>query len=138
MDDMVLKVKCPNDSKQCSVAGGEIMESMVLLGDEEQNMQCLACGYASNKTMKTHIKPFPEDFKEVCVETTRGRYWAPSVFTTENYMVVPVVDGELKWRVYAQVDPETEVLVPTFSDAFKMVEKLENYLDKQIQQQEDN
>jgi len=138
MDDMILKVKCPNDTKQCTVVGGEIMESMVLLGDEEQNMQCLACGYASNKTMKTHIKPFPEDFKEVCVETTRGRYWAPSVFTTENYMVVPVVDGELKWRVYAQVDPETEVLVPTFSDAFKMVEKLENYLDKQIQQQEDN
>ena len=35
MDDMILKVKCPNDSKQCTVAGGEIMESMVLLGDEE-------------------------------------------------------------------------------------------------------
>ena len=138
MDDMILKVKCPNDSKQCTVAGGEIMESMVLLGDEEQNMQCLACGYASNKTMKTHIKPFPEDFKEVCVETSKGRYWAPSVFTTENYMVVPIVDGGLKWRVYAQVDPGTEVLVPTFSDAFKMVEKLENYLGKQIQQQENN
>ena len=58
MDDMILKVKCPNNTKECTVAGGEIMESMVLLGDEEQNMQCLACGYASNKTMKTHIKPF--------------------------------------------------------------------------------
>ena len=55
MDDMILKVKCPNDTKECTVAGGEIMESMVLLGDDEQNMQCLACGYASNKTMKTHI-----------------------------------------------------------------------------------
>ncbi len=101
MDDMILKVKCPNDTKKCTVAGGEIMESMVLLGDDEQNMQCLACGYASNKTMKTHIKPFPDDFKEVCVETSKGRYWAPSVFTTENYQVVPMVeDKELKWRIY--------------------------------------
>jgi len=125
MDDMILKVKCPNDTKECTVAGGEIMESMVLLGDEEQNMQC----------MKTHIKPFHDDFKEVCVETNKGRYWAPSVFTTENYMVVPVVDGELKWRVYAQADPATEVVMPTFSDAFKMVEKLENLIGEQIQQQ---
>jgi len=138
MEDMILKVKCPNDSKQCSIVGGEIMESMVLLGDDEQNMQCLACGYASNKTMKTHIKPFPDDFKEVCVETSNSRFWAPSVFTTENYMVVPIVDGKLKWRVYAQADPATEVIMPTFSDAFKMVEKLENLVGEQIQQQENS
>lgn len=129
MEDFVLRVKCPLDT--CS----EIEESMLLLGDIEQNMQCLSCGFASNNDMKTHIKPFPEDFKEVCTETSNGRYWAPSVFTTENYMVVPVVDGELKWRVYAQADPATEVVMPTFSDAFKMVEKLENLIGEQIQQQ---
>ena len=50
-------------------------------------------------------------------------------------MVVPVVDGELKWRVYAQADPATEVVMPTFSDAFKMVEKLEKLIGEQIQQQ---
>ena len=65
MNDFILKVKCPNDGSECSIVGGDIMESMVLLGDNEQNMQCLACGYASNSNMKTHLQPFPEDFKDV-------------------------------------------------------------------------
>ena len=133
MEDFVLRVKCPLDT--CS----EIEESMVLLGDGEQNMQCLACGYASNSKMKTHIKPFPEDFKDVCIETDKGRYWAPSVFTTENYNVIPMVDdGVLKWRIFAHQDPETEVVVPLFSDAYKMVEKMEKVLGETIQQQTDN
>ena len=128
MEDFVLRVKCPLDT--CS----EIEESMVLLGDGEQNMQCLACGYASNSKMKTHIKPFPEDFKDVCIETDKGRYWAPSVFTTENYNVIPMVDdGVLKWRIFAHQDPETEVVVPLFSDAYKMVEKMEKVLGQTIQ-----
>ena len=139
MDDFMLKVKCPNNGSECSIVGGEIMESMVLLGDGEQNMQCLACGYASNSNMKTHIQPFPKDFKDVCVETDKGRYWAPSVFTTENYNVVPIVDdGVLKWRIFAHQDPETEVVVPLFSDAYKMVEKMEKVLGETIQQQTDN
>ena len=139
MDDFMLKVKCPNNGSECSIVGGEIMESMVLLGDGEQNMQCLACGYASNSNMKTHIQPFPKDFKDVCVETDKGRYWAPSVFTTENYNVVPIVDGGvLKWIIFAHQDPETEVVVPLFSDAFKMVEKMENLIGETIQQQTDN
>ena len=133
MEDFVLRVKCPLDT--CS----EIEESMVLLGDGEQNMQCLACGYASNSKMKTHIKPFPEDFKDVCIETDKGRYWAPSVFTTENYNVIPMVDdGVLKWRIFAHQSPDTEVVVPLFSDAYKMVEKMEKVLGETIQQQTDN
>ena len=139
MDDFILKVKCPNDGSECSIVGGEIMESMVLLGDNEQNMQCLACGYASNSNMKTTVQPLPDDFKDVCVETGQDRYWAPSVFTTENYNVVPMVDdGELKWRIFAHQDPKTEVVVPLFSDAFKMVEKLEKALGETIQQQTNN
>ena len=126
MEDFILRVKCPLDT--CS----EIEESMVLLGDGEQNMQCLSCGFASNNEMKTHIKPFPEDFKDVCVETGE-RYWAPSVFTTANYQ-----DKELKWRIFAHQDPETEVVVPTFTDAYKMVEKLETLIGQKIQQQKDN
>ena len=129
MEDFVLRVKCPLDS--CS----EVEESMVLLGDNEQNMQCLACGYASNSSMKTHIKPFPKDFKDVCVETDNGRYWAPSVFTTENYNVVPMVDeGVLKWRIFPHQDHETEVIVPNFIDAYKMVEKMEKVLGETVQQ----
>jgi len=139
MNDLTLRVKCPNDGKKCSISGKEIKESMILLGDNEQNMQCLECGYASNNSMKTHIKPFPEDFKDVCVETNQDRYWAPSVFTTENYNVVPMVDeGVLKWRIFAHQDPETEVIVPLFSDAYKMVEKMEKVLGETIQQQTDN
>lgn len=135
MDDMVLKVKCPNDGTHCLIDDGDIFESMILLGDTEQNMQCLACGFASNKDMKSHIKdnPFPQDFKDVC-KKINDRWWAPSVFTTENYMVVPLVEEEiLKWRLFAQSDPSTEVVVPHFSDAFKMVEKLEKTIGE-IQQ----
>ena len=139
MDNFTLQVKCPNDGKKCSVSGGEVKESMILLGDVEQNMQCLECGFASNNDMKTHIKPFPEDFKDVCVETSQGRYWAPSVFTTANYQVVPMVEGkELRWRIYAHEDPKTAVTVPNFIDAYKMVEKLETIVGEKIQQQTDN
>ena len=38
MENMVLKVQCPNDSEQCVVAGGEIVESMLLLGDERNKI----------------------------------------------------------------------------------------------------
>ena len=133
MDDFMLKVKCPLDS--CS----DVEESLMLLGDAEQNMQCLACGFASNNDMKTHIKPFPKEFKDICVETGEGRYWAPSVFTTENYQVVPMVeDKELKWRIFPHHDPETEVVVPNFTSAYKMVEKMEITIGQKIQQQENN
>lgn len=139
MDDFTLRVKCPNDGEKCSISGGEVKESMILLGDTEQNMQCLECGYASNNNMKTHIKPFPDDFKDVCIETGKDRYWAPSVFTTANYQVVPMVeDKELRWRIYAHEDPKTVVTVPNFIDAYKMVEKLETIVGEKIQQQTDN
>ena len=137
MEDFILRVKCPI----CLQEDGEenTSDTLVLLGDDEQNMQCLGCGYGSNNKMKTHIQPFPEDFKDVCVTTGEDRFWAPSVFTTENYQVVPIVNKkELKWRVFAHTDPETEVVVPTFGDAFKMVEKMENLIGQTIQQQTNN
>ena len=133
---MFLKVHCPNDGKKCLINNGKIFESMILLGDGEQNMQCLACGFASNKDMKSHINdnPFPEEFKDVC-KSIKGRWWAPSVFTTEHYMVVPLAEDDvLKWRLFAKNDPKTEVIVPHFSEAFKMVEKLEKNIGDQIQQ----
>ena len=88
MEDMILKVPCPNDTKQCTVSGGKVMETVILLGDEKQNMQCLTCGYGSNNNMKEHISdnPFPQEFKDVCVKLN-DRFWAPSVFTTANYNV---------------------------------------------------
>ena len=41
MDDFTLRVKCPNDDKKCSVSGGEIRESMILLGDNVWNVDML-------------------------------------------------------------------------------------------------
>ena len=138
MEDFVLRVKCP----VCLDEDGEknTGDNLVLLGDEEQNMQCLGCGFGSNNNMKEHISdnPFPQEFKDVC-RKMGDRFWAPSVFTTENYQVVPMVEKkELKWRVFAHQDPKTEVIVPTFTDAFKMVEKLEKLIGQKIQQQKDN
>ena len=138
MEDFILRVKCP----VCLKDDGEenTGDTLVLLGDEEQNMQCLGCGFGSNNNMKTHISdnPFPQEFKDVCRKIGK-RFWAPSVFTTENYQVVPLVDKkELKWRVFAHTDPKTEVVVPSFTDAFKMVEKLETLIGQKIQQQTNN
>ena len=132
MDPMFLQVACAG----CIEDEIDIDDSLVLLGDDEQNMQCLHCGFASNKKMKSHIddNPFPQEFKDVC-RNLNNRWWAPSVFTTENYMVVPLVEKKvLKWRLFAKTDAETEVLVPHFSDAYKMVEALEKTLVDQIQQ----
>ena len=138
MEDFILRVKCP----VCLKDNGEenTGDTLVLLGDEEQNMQCLGCGFGSNNNMKTHISdnPFPQEFKDVCRKIGK-RFWAPSVFTTENYQVVPLVDKkELKWRVFAHQDPQTEVVVPIFGDAFKMVEKMETLIGQKIQQQTNN
>ena len=135
MEDMILRVKCP----VCMTDDGEdnTGDNLVLLGDEDQNMQCIGCGFGSNNNMKTHISdnPFPQEFKDVCRKLGE-RFWAPSVFTTEHYQVVPMVENkELRWRVFSHQDPETEVVVPTFADAFKMVEKMEKIIGEKIQQQ---
>ena len=132
MNPMFLQVACPC----CLEDKFDIDDSLLLLGDDEQNMQCLHCGFASNKKMKSHIdeNPFPQEFKDVC-RNINNRWWVPSVFTTENYMVVPLAEEDkLKWRLFAKNDPETEVLVPHFSDAYKMVETLEKALGQKIQQ----
>ena len=131
MENMFMQVQCPC----CLKDKNGIEDSLLLLGDDEQNMQCLYCGFASNKTMKSHINdnPFPQEFKDVCREIN-DRWWAPSVFTTEHYMVVPLAEEDvLKWRLFAKDDSATEVIVPHFSDAFKMVEKLEKTIGDQIQ-----
>ena len=136
MEDMILKVPCPC----CIEEDGESADTLVLLGDDQQNMQCLGCGYGSNNNMKEHISdnPFPQEFKDVC-KKLNDRFWAPSVFTTANYNVKPTIkDKELNWIITPIIDTTTEVLVPTFADAFKMVEKLEGLIEHKIQQSQDN
>tara|TARA_R100000234_G_C4944584_1_gene154489 strand:+ start:25 stop:435 length:411 start_codon:yes stop_codon:yes gene_type:complete len=136
MEDMILKVPCPC----CIEEDGESADTLVLLGDDQQNMQCLGCGYGSNNNMKEHISdnPFPQEFKDVC-KKLNDRFWAPSVFTTANYNVKPTIkDKELNWIITPIIDTTTEVLVPTFADAFKMVEKLEGLIEHKIQQSQNN
>ena len=102
MNPMTLRVTCPC----CLLDDIDIDDSLVLLGDDEQNMQCLHCGFASNRAMKSHIddNPFPQEFKDVC-RNLSDRWWAPSVFTTENYMVVPLVEK----KVLKFVSPTTSM-----------------------------
>ncbi len=51
MQDMILQVKCPC----CLLDDGEANtgDTLMLLGDDEQNMQCLGCGFGSNNNMKS-------------------------------------------------------------------------------------
>ena len=133
---MFLEVQCPNDSKKCLVSDGEIKESLVLLGDEEQNMQCTQCGYASNKDYKNKVVEFPEDFQSACKEVN-GRWWMPAVYQTENYLIVPsVIEEKLVWIIRTRMDTKaTEVKMPTFYDAYAIVQIMETKnaeLQKQI------
>jgi len=133
---MFLEVQCPNDSKKCLVSDGEIKESLILLGDNEQNMQCTQCGYASNKDFKDKVVEFPEDFKKVCKEIN-GRWWMPAVYQTENYIIVPSVEEEkLIWIIRTRMDTKaTEVKMPTFYDAYAIIQIMETKNAKLSQQE---
>ena len=133
---MILEVQCPNDSKKCLVSDGEIKDSLMLLGDDEQNMQCTQCGYASNKDFKDKLVEFPKDFQSVCKEVN-GRWWMPAVYQTENYLIVPSVKEEkLIWIIRTRLDTKaTEVEMPTFYDAYVIIQAMETRnaeLQKQI------
>ena len=134
MEDMVLRVKCPC----CMLEDGEenTRDNLLLLGDDEQNMQCLGCGFGSNNKMKSDDYN-AEEFQDVC-KKIKDRWWAPSSFTTEHYTVIPIVDEILKWKIVPLDDTNTEVIVPTFADAFKMIEKMEKIIGKSVQQSQDN
>ena len=123
---MFLEVQCPNDSNKCLVSDGEIKESLILLGDDEQNMQCTQCGYASNKDYKDKMVEFPEDFQSVCKEVN-GRWWMPAVYQTENYIIVPAVEEEkLIWIIRTRMDTKaTEVKMPSFYDAYVIIQAME-------------
>ena len=133
---MFLEVQCPNDSKKCLVSDGEIKESLILLGDDEQNMQCTQCGYASNKDYKDKMVEFPEDFQSVCKEIN-GRWWMPAVYQTQNYLVVPAIEEEkLVWIIRTRMDTKaTEVTMPSFYDAYAILQIMETK-NAQLSQQE--
>ena len=133
---MMLQVQCPNDGEKCLVSDCDIKEEMVLLGDDEQNMQCTNCGFASNKNYKDKIVDFPEDFQSACKEIN-GRWWMPAVYQTKNYLIVPsVIEEKLVWIIRTRMDTKaTEVTMPSFYDAYAIIQIMETKnaeLQKQV------
>ena len=136
---MMLQVQCPNDGDKCLVSDCDIKEEMVLLGDDQQNMQCINCGFASNKKYKGEIgdilENYPKDFINACKEVN-GRWWIPAVYQTENYIISPkIVEDELKWVIRPQQILNAEdVEMPTFYEAYVVIQLMETR-SGQIQQQ---
>ena len=126
----MLQVQCPSDGEKCLVADCDIKEQMVLLGDDQQNMQCTNCGFASNQKYKGEIgdilENYPKDFINVCKENN-GRRWIPAIYNTEKYMIAPkVVDDKLTWVIRPQQILNAEdVEMPTFYDAFVVIQLME-------------
>ena len=133
---MMLQVQCPNDGDKCLVSDCDIKEEMVLLGDDEQNMQCTNCGFASNKNYKDKIVDFPEDFQSACKEIN-GRWWMPAVYQTKNYLIVPsVIEEKLVWIIRTRMDTKaTEVTMPSFYDAYAIIQIMETK-NAQLSEQE--
>ena len=127
---MMLQVQCPSDGEKCLVADCDIKEQMVLLGDDDQNMQCTNCGFASNQKYKGEIgdilENYPKDFINVCKEVN-GRWWIPAIYNTEKYMIAPkVVDDKLTWVIRPQQILNAEdVEMPTFYDAYVVIQLME-------------
>ena len=140
---MMLQVQCPNDGDKCLVSDCDIKEEMVLLGDDQQNMQCINCGFASNKKYKGEIgdilENYPKDFINACKEVN-GRWWIPAVYQTENYIISPkIVEDELKWVIRPQQILKAEdVEMPTFYDAYVVIQLMETRSGQIQQQTSDN
>ena len=126
----MLQVQCPSDGEKCLVADCDIKEQMVLLGDDQQNMQCTNCGFASNKKYKGEIgdilENYPKDFINVCREVN-NRWWIPAIYNTEKYMIAPkIVDDKLTWVIRDQSILNAEdVSMPTFYDAYVVIQLME-------------
>ena len=139
----MLQVQCPNDGEKCLVADCDIKEQMVLLGDDQQNMQCTNCGFASNKKYKGEIgdvlENYPKDFINVCKEVN-GRWWIPAIYNTEKYMIAPkIVEDKLTWVIRDQSILNAEdVSMPTFYDAYVVIQMMETRSGQVQQQTSDN
>ena len=131
-EDFRMQVQCP-----LCVEDGFEENTLVLHGDEEQNMQCLNCGYATNSDYKGSLDKhdFSDDFKDACIEW-KDRHWVPAVFTTDNYYILPDIrEKKLVWVIRTKLNTEaTEVLMPKFSDAYNIVHTLEKHSGDEIQQ----
>ena len=127
---MMLQVQCPSDGEKCLVADCDIKEQMVLLGDDQQNMQCTNCGFASNKKYKGEIgdilENYPKDFIGVCRQVN-DRWWIPAIYNTEKYMIAPkIVEDKLTWVIRDQSILNAEdVSMPTFYDAYVVIQLME-------------
>tara|TARA_A100001391_G_scaffold17187_1_gene9601 strand:+ start:1716 stop:2063 length:348 start_codon:yes stop_codon:yes gene_type:complete len=111
-------------------------DTLILLGDERQSMQCMNCGYASSSDYKETLSDELDDkFIEVC-KNINGRNWLPGVFKSDNYYITPdVSDGKLIWNIITRLGTEsTKVEMPHFSDALSIVQTMEKHIGNEIQQ----
>jgi hypothetical protein len=136
---MFLEVQCP----LCLEDGSDVDNSLILLGDDDQNMQCTNCGFASNKKYKGEISDilenYPNDFISVC-RKINDRWWIPAIYNTEKYMISPkVVDDKLTWVIRPQQILNAEdVEMPTFYDAYVVIQMMETRSGQIQQQTSDN
>ena len=136
---MFLKVQCP----LCLEDGSDVDNSLILLGDDDQNMQCTNCGFASNKNYKGEIgdilENYPKDFINVCRQVN-DRWWIPAIYNTESYMISPkVVKDKLTWVIrQQQILNAEDVEMPTFYDAYVVIQMMETRSGQIQQQTSDN
>ena len=126
VSDMRLKVKCP-----CCLTE----DSLILLGDDNQSMHSIHCGYASSKDYKEQLSDELDDkFINVC-KNINGRNWLPGVFTSDNYYITPdVKEDKLIWHIITKLGTEsTKVEMPHFSDALAIVQTMEKHIGDQVQ-----
>lgn len=129
LENMRLKVKCPC----CSHEHDD--DTLILLGDAKQSMQCIYCGYASSADYKEELSDELDDkFEKVC-KNINGRNWLPGVFTSDNYYITPdVKDDKLIWHIITKLGTKsTKVEMPHFSDAFNIVQSMEKHIGDEIQ-----
>tara|TARA_B100000287_G_scaffold431950_1_gene490244 strand:- start:1209 stop:1547 length:339 start_codon:yes stop_codon:yes gene_type:complete len=109
-------------------------DTLILLGDDKQSMQCMHCGYASSSDYKEELSDELDDkFIDVC-KNINGRNWLPGVFTSDNYYITPDTrEGKLIWHILTKLGTEsTKVEMPHFSDALSIVQTMEKHIGEQI------
>ena len=87
---MFLEVQCP----LCLEDGSDVDNSLILLGDDEQNMQCTNCGFASNEKYKGEIgdilENYPDDFIGVCRKVNAEDVEMPTFY--DAYVVIQMME----------------------------------------------
>jgi hypothetical protein len=86
-----------------------------VIGEKDELMQCLYCGYVSSQKFigtindNNEYKKLPEQMQKMAKEYN-GRIWIPSVLTLPMGVLTPIlVEGDIFWSFAPMIDiPEDE------------------------------